>query len=45
MLPGTFAEQGQAMCRDMSGDGTRIVGYNAFFFQEGTGFVWTLNRA
>ncbi len=44
VLPGTFLGYGQAIPHDMTEDGHTMVGYNAFDWGTGTGFVWTLQQ-
>lgn len=44
VLPGTFAGYGLAQCNDMTEDGSMIVGYNAFDWGSGVGFVWTMEQ-
>ncbi|MHC4220237.1 MAG: hypothetical protein ACYSU7_17465 [Planctomycetota bacterium] len=44
VLPGTFPEFGQAICNDVTPDGSLIVGWNSFDFGPfggSTGFMWT----
>jgi hypothetical protein len=41
-LPGTTAPFGLAVCRDVSADGSTVVGYNRFSGPtHATGFIWT----
>jgi len=44
VLPGTIIGYGLAQCNDMTANGETVVGYNAFDWYQGTGFVWTLEQ-
>ena len=40
-LPGTAPDQGHVVPNDCTPDGRLVVGFNSFFWQNSTGFVWT----
>ena len=40
-VPGTFPGYGAVYANDVTADGSMIVGYNAFDWNQATGFIWT----
>ncbi len=41
VLPNTFPHYGSVTCNDMTPDGSKVVGYNAYDWTQSTGFIWT----